>query len=161
LLNRYINFRGLTNINAKRKWVEGLPFRSEINANEVITCLQDEKGMEYEVDPETIGQNTCIKDINDKKIYVGDIVEYICECGHKCLGVIKLGEYEQSDGECLGEKCIGFYIDRVKITPGEWEVNEDLTNSYNYTKNVSLLYFDISNIEIIGDIYNNPELLKD
>ncbi len=83
-----------------------------------------------------IMQYTGLKDKNGKEIYEGDIVTYP---NKKCFGVITFGEYEFGDYDTYQSGC-GFYID---------------------SENTSAQgYFHPPIIEIIGNIHENPELLK-
>ena len=83
----------------------------------------------YEVDENTVGQYTGLKDKNGKKIYEGDIDNY----GY-------LVTYVADIKESLGMHC-GWYLQRNNFE--SW--CELICNN---------------NIEIIGNIYDNPELAK-
>ena len=86
-----------------------------------------------------IMQYTGLKDKNGREIYEGDIVKYIMttECG--CRIEEKIKEVVYNDSHC------GFYPFYLhdKMDDDSW---------YQYL---------ISDIEIIGNIYENPELLED
>lgn len=102
----------------------------------------------YEVIPETISQYTGLKDKNGKEIYEGDILRGD-EYPFNCDGVDNyFAEIVWADNVC------GFYRLTHKkpnstvrgISHGNWEqLDED----------------DIKSFEVIGNIHDNPELLKD
>lgn len=96
----------------------------------------------YEVISETVGQCTGLKDKKGKAIYEGDIIPY--HFNHKIIGIVKFGEYHNSfDGDNHGGH-VGFHL--------EW-------NEENSILRVDLGYW-IKVSEIIGNIYDNPELLS-
>lgn len=87
----------------------------------------------YEVIPETIGQYTGLKDKNGKEIYEGDIIVEKIKRAHK-----------------IGERLV------VCFEEFEWRgknVNEAGTS-------LSLLS-EYHIIEVIGNIHDNPELIKE
>ena len=92
-------------------------------------------------------QYTGLKDKNGKEIYEGDIVQFIYR-NVKFIGEIKYGVYTHS--KCDEYNChhYGYYIDT------QWEA---------YCKNTGFDLYKASKdceCEVIGNIYENPELLK-
>lgn len=77
-------------------------------------------------------QYTGLKDINGKEIYDGDIVKVVrCGC-HKCIKFTPFESVVLYDGKC--------------VRPFGSAENDTESNSENY--------------EVIGNIYENPELIK-
>ncbi|EAG2929911.1 hypothetical protein M0921_003025 [Listeria monocytogenes] len=85
---------------------------------------------EIEIDIKTIGQYTGLKDKNGKKIFEGDIVN--CKF------------FDRMVGDIAG---VINFIDCV------WAVS-DFKNKRLYQ------LIDVDNIEVIGNIYENPELME-
>ena len=88
----------------------------------------------YEIDPETVGQYTGLTDKNGRKIFEGDIVVFADFFDDK----IHRGEVYWCDS--------AFWFDCT-----ETEGDEGL---------YSLAYISVNVLEVIGNIYDNPELLE-
>lgn len=166
---REIKFRGKQVDNGE--WVYGVPVVTSISGVYMVSTKAKSKGgkggivvrdvvVQHEVDPETVGQFTGLKDKNGTEIYEGDAVCYHAFALYDYRGIVRFGEYEQdgSGGEYAQSKCIGFFIERTAWIPQEWQDLEDEAFCLpEYEKTISLL--EVEEIEIIGNIHDNPELL--
>lgn len=115
----------------------------------VYGYLSDEKHIhsqelegEFLVDPETVCQYTGLTDRTGRKIFEGDIVRDIFNAS--VVGIVRYGEYRNTfnDDEYGGHT--GFYV--------EWKEKQNLLRK-------DLVYW-VKNSEFIGNIFDNPELLK-
>jgi uncharacterized phage protein (TIGR01671 family) len=90
--------------------------------------------IEYIVIPETVGQYTGLTDKNGKKIFEGDIVKAQDDVFGSpfCDGII---------GKIVYDEC-AFFIEPINPMDSQW------------------LYDECAVYEIIGNIHDNPELLK-
>ena len=99
--------------------------------------------MAVEVDTETVGQYTGLSDKNGRKIFEGDIVKYT-HFG-KFSDNDELEEAEEKD-ECID--VIRFVNGKFIPFPKRYDCDD-----YWYS------YAD-DNFEVIGNIHDNPELIK-
>jgi hypothetical protein len=126
-MKREILFRGLSN--QGKGWLYGDVVRNVEGAVAIMPPYQmnmDNTCSQNEVNPETIGQYTGLKDKNGKKIFEGDIISI----GDPNIKYIIMW---RNDGFCA--KQIG-------------------ASSY-----IGLTYW-ASNIEVLGNVIDNPELIK-
>ena len=131
-MNREIKFRGF-----QKSWIYGgiTIFENQVNIFDV-NCVANSS---YEVDINSVGQFTGLKDKNGKEIYEGDILQTknnIVEVffGKKVHSVFMFGK-------------------RDTIEINGWLVK----NSKNHT---DVLDESFIHGKIIGNIYENPELLN-
>ena len=139
---REILFRGKRTLNGD--WIEGLLWKKKYNYNRIFISYfpyQDDYEETYSVCPKTIGQYTGLTDKNGKKIFEGDIVK--AKITENKLTHTK--KYEGIYTVKYHDKYCYFYLAKQGnnlLFDGNWD------------------YF-LSNIEVIGNIHDNPELLKE
>lgn len=139
-MNREIKFRGKCSPQSKYQgeWVTGslvIPEIIEDNELLIVVAHSDNCKTTYHVDKDTVGQFTGFKDEGGKEIYDGDIVKFL-HVGECTRGIIAWNEK-------LGAWCIKL---KGENSLGSAPVGEMLS-----------LY----TIEVIGNIHNNPELIKE
>lgn len=106
-------------------------------------CFEDfteENGI-FEVRPDTICQCTGLKDKNGKLIWENDVIKYHFR---DLYAQIRYGAYQNCFDSQKAEH-IGFYVD--------W------SESMNYRKDLGY-WINIVNAEVVGNIFDNPELLE-
>lgn len=132
---REITFKGKRVDNGE--WIEGayMPYYYSTRYGKVAAIFTNDdvlcKTCRYPVDPSTVGQYTGLKDKDGNLIFEGDIVR--CGTGRICKVTFFISP--------------GFSgFDLVPVG------NFDAPPPYNWSL--------FSDIEIIGNIHNNPELMK-
>lgn len=135
-------FRGLSiDENSKGEWRYGYPIEDNGQAfiiNEVIEANEQyiTIGSWCPVDPKTVGQSTGLIDKNGKEIFEGDIISTYTD-----------------NSVIQKDNLLGFYV----------EVGEK--RNY-FAETVDIEYLDLFAkdfgvaVEILGNIYENPELLE-
>jgi hypothetical protein len=132
---RTIKFRGFTNCLVQDKWVYG--FLSEENK------IRKTNLIDYEVDDKTIGQFTGLYDKNGKEIYENDILKVKTNEGIEYNPLLVVYS-EVYGGFCLLSKNV------LNITPDKPHrpINPNWWDGFK------------DEIEVIGNIHDTPELLK-
>ena len=112
-------------------------------------------GCFYRIDQSTIGQYTGLTDKNGVNIFEGDIVDLfgmkgkvVQECGAFGIGFMKTIDYDLLESKIPFNNSANFCFNDNFISL--WEV------FWNYEQDDNPLY----EVEIIGNIHDNPELLK-
>ena len=142
---REIKFRG---IDCSGQWVYGDLIHKRHDKEAVL--IQDYTGLGSDVDTITIGQYTGLKDKNGKEIYEGDIVKKKEIGGYR---MVYIGIVRYYDKDCrfgIDTTTTNKFTKRLLFTDGECSFNDGhctitYTNEY----------------EIIGNIHDNPELIKE
>lgn len=141
---REIKFRGKRVDNGE--WVYGYYCKEDLGEEGIKHVIIPVYSYEY-VDGKTVGQYTGLKDKNDKRIYEGSIVKYTFD--------VPGSVYATENGlkERISEV---FWSDWRSSFSVYADKNSKLANNdlFRYVRNGNT-------VEIIGNIYDNPELLKE
>lgn len=125
------------------EWVQGALLLHDTDAATIFNQHPADGSLQgFEVDPSTICQCTVLKDKNGKLIWENDIVKDLFS---DACAQIKYGSY-QSCFDSAKTEHVGFYVD--------W--------SGKYTKRYRKdlgYWINMVNAEVIGNIFDNPELL--
>lgn len=112
------------------KWIISPSIRQEADGSVYLLV----KRTWYQVDPETVGQYTGLTDKNGNKIFEGDIVEFL-----------------YNDFIIRGKV---FYLESESAFVVYYELSEQRLFIHSKT------LCNCNNAKVIGNIYDNPELLE-
>lgn len=146
-MSREILFRGKRTDNGE--WMEGyyrcIPCMG-IRGHYIMPINPKNRLEQYDINPNTLCQYTGLTDKNSKKIWENDIVKYQFDnddCSfpnkhtEKIIGRIFFSDFRASFSVTAGRK-------------GSSSINNDL---FRYVRNGN-------RVEVIGNIFDNPELLE-
>lgn len=125
--------------------IETPDFSRDVDNNKTLYDVVN-YGDYYEVKEETIGQYTGLKDKNGTKIFEGDIV--IAHYFFENYDPVTLGAFEDED-EITGK--IVCDLDGLRVV--------DRKDEYRQLP-LSMIQEPTEELEVIGNIYDNPELIK-
>lgn len=144
---REIEFRAWDKLTERMVKVNRIDF-DEKEIDVVIrktNATEDYESMSF--DEIELMQYTGLRDKKDKEIYESDIVRYIDSDGIVVNGIIKFGKIPDVNRERGGHQ--GFYI--------KWQ--DEASNKWSDWWRNDLYFWKLS-VEVIGDIYENPKLIK-
>lgn len=151
---REILFRGKLSKNGK--WSKG---NLVVNKRGVCIITPDETpiGIYGQVIPETVGQFTGLTDKNGKEIFEGDIFKFPDEIWESCYTSCGT-EYDSWTVENYG--VVGFCEDTGRFDFIKYKFDENSVEA-NLHENHDIEFCEfVSDLEIIGNIHDNPELLR-
>ena len=133
----------------KSEWVYGSYCYAELlnkSGYEHLIIEQSAEGKSHNVVVESVGQYTGLTDKNGTKIFEGDIVKNEW-CFIKGNSIVRFGEYKSLDSS-NNYQCghLGFYL-------------EHISDFNKRTVRKDIMYF-ANKCEIIGNVFDNPEMLE-
>lgn len=130
-------------------WKEGylLGVQKKVDGKDLFFIV-DENGEYHRVDPETVGEYTGLTDSTGTGIFEGDILESFYK-KKRIVSVVKYGGFEpEFFYECAAAQ--GFFLHGMKLYG---------LYAYDLTGSEMMFVEDMRQAKIIGNIYDNPELL--
>ena len=156
---REILFRGKRTDNGE--WVYGwitTQYRKHSDGELLSRMQSNTFGVgEHLVDTNTVGQYTGLTDKNGRKIFEGDIFCFDDEVWSSCYTSCGT-EYDCYDVQNYG--VIGFDCERACFDFVKYKFNENSVESDLHENNDIAFCDFICKLEVIGNIHDNPELLK-
>ena len=99
---------------------------------------------------DTLGQFTGLTDKNGKKIFEGDIIQYSIEEDHAVfVGDVRFGEFNPGGGALINTN-VGFYVELVEQDGSRTYMRKDIG-----------FWVKFRQVEVIGNIHDNPEIVKE
>lgn len=150
-MNREILFRGKRVSNSN--WIEGYFVLLAINEglkHAIHTGTDEGRFILFEVIPDTVGQFTGLCDKNGNKIFEGDILKATYTEQRQYQGVSYQDEHSCVEEVIYNEKSACFML---KIMCEDVPLYRPLHNFGSLA--------NIKELEVIGNIYDNPELLEE
>lgn len=120
--------------------------------------LSGETALEsYEVDPSTLGECTGLRDKNGNLIFEGDVFRFDDEVWSSCYTSCGT-EYDSWEVKNCG--VVGFDEEYARFDFVQYQFNENSVEAdLHENRDIEFAEF-VSNLEIAGNIHDNPELLK-
>lgn len=152
---------------SSNKWLFG-----DIRHHKNDVCIFEQGGNKGEqVKPTTVGQFTGLYDKNGKEIFEGDILKWY-EIGHSDHDVLEppedyIKEYMDVVEFLGGTYCVGREeapsLIPVEFLTEEFQANEDdmFKWVYNTDEYPNITIDDMYICEVIGNIHDNPDLIKE
>lgn len=121
--------------------------------------------IQVEVNPTTLCYCTGLKEevMSNNTVWENEIYRWDNPAYGRCTGIIRFGGYLQdgSGNEYAEIPCFGFYTEVVKVEPyPKSGMDEDDYPDYLRTISVLEMFERNSDVELLGNIFDNPELLK-
>lgn len=141
---REILFRG-KRVDGTIEWVYGGYTEWGLVQSVITTKGKYGENNAYKVDPKTVGQWTGLTDINDVKVFEGDVVK----SGEETF-VVKFGLCGGVKNTEHAVGYIGFYLDSLDEKLKRYGLRDDIT-----------YWHEEYGLEVIGNIHDNPDLMAD
>lgn len=149
---REILFRGRATTTGG--WLEGDLLQYAGSAQIWTTDTIDGGKWNYEVVPSTVGQYTGLTDKNGKKIFEGDIIRM--HGNQDDIAVVQFGEFG----------CVDIELESITDRVNGWHYKPLATDALSQLEpfcwefQLNKMWVEQNDIEIIGNIHDNTELLK-
>lgn len=133
------------------EWVYGSYFCGE-KISLIVVCARETQSIDiytvvaYQVDPETVGQYTGLKDKNGVDVYENDIFKDDENEGTEIIVVFENGSF-----------CLQFSGITGSLMP--YGFDED-AGGFNVFECLPIQEYEVKEMEVIGNIHDNPELLE-
>lgn len=124
-----------------------------------IVVFDDSEILEYEVDAESAGQFTGLHDKNGNEIYEGDVL-FVREWENSAMRLFgheerELFSLEDCKGDFLHESQRVVYFEEGSMCAGDYYI------STLWDKQDKRHQYPIFEVEVIGNIHDNPNILTD
>ena len=150
---RNIKFRG-KKIDGTEDWVYGFPFKYEYDM--FIKCATNDGGFTtHKVDPDTVTEFTGVR-VSGVSVYEGDIVRFNNQVGKVVFekGAFGIGFEDNIDWHKIEKE--NPILTFVGMGPMTVCYNDHFISFFE----IYTMFDSYDEVEVIGNIYDNPELLR-